>query len=342
MDFQQLMSFCDNKKAVKYNGYQLDNNSNTESKKAYSDNKYALNTDYLNINLKGIPLFQSELLTLDFADYGTQVFKQMCEVTFKNVHLGTLYFEPRSTALKSDLVQLKISNELFYIMSDDELKILIKEFLQITTLKFDSINRFDIALDFSGAIHGIDLFIRALNLNMVRLSGRSKAFKVHATTNNGYIDFQGFELGKRSNSRFLRCYNKTIENLQGKTKLYLTDLYEKIGFDNTEDSPVWRFEYQLNNQFFKTYPITFDDIFNSDYRYSLLVAAQTNHFSLKWNTGKKETNKEEDFNFFDWFRIRKVLRIIGKKLVKLKRVIKESVIGQQRIVKALIRSYVSS
>lgn len=318
------------KVADKYNGYQLDRVS-----------KYGLFMDYLIINLEGIPVLKADGLKADVQEYGTKVFKERVNLTFEGQKFGVLTYSPRSRIIREDLCQLKIENHLFYTMSLEALREMIERALVVLSLEYVAVNRLDIALDFNESTHCTKNMIQRLNNGTVLISGREKEVQLNAVTKKGVMTFQGIRIGSRTSSRFLRIYNKTIEK-EKVVKTYISDAWEKIGIKENENNHVWRYEYQLSGTFVNSLNgVDLETIFSRIGLFNVLRKANKNHFQLKINTGKTEVNKEQDFNYVNFNEVARSMGVIVGDIVPLKRTIKETLIGQQRVLKSLLRNYVS-
>ncbi|MGX1930227.1 replication initiation factor domain-containing protein [Flagellimonas sp. 2504JD4-2] len=304
------------------------------------DSGYALNLDYLILNLTGNPLTESfDGLKIDVADYGTKVFAHRATLTYLGESFGTMVFKPRSSVIDEDLVQLQLENHLFYTDTPEKLRDKVKAVIDILGLEFSGINRLDIALDFSEKQHDIPSLLRGIFNGEFLISGREKDVNVYTKTKKGKIEFTGVQIGKRSSSRFCRIYNKSREMKTGALKPYIRTLWETLGFEGD----VWRYEYQLSNKYLTEIEgIDLDSLFSKNFIYNLLEKARANHFEIKHNTGKSEVNKEETHQFIDFGKVGRMVGAIKGALGKLVRTIKETFIGQQRMIKGLLRSYFSS
>lgn len=304
------------------------------------DAPYSFTMDFLILNLTGEPFTGfRDGLKIEMAEYGTKVYEHRAELTYMDEVFGSIVWKPRSSVLKSDLVQLQIQNHLFYTLPPEQLKVCVKNVLDILGLEFDGVNRMDLALDFSGNYHDVPTLLRSVFNGECLISGREKDFNVYTKTRKGQIQFTGMQIGKRSSSRFCRIYNKTLQMQKEALKPYIKSVWDKIGLTGE----VWRFEYQLSNKFLAEMDgLSLDNIFDKEYMYGLFQAARSNHFELKENTGKSEVNKEKDYVFIDFSLVKKAVGVITGIVGKLKRTIKETFIGQQRMIKGLLRSYFSS
>lgn len=318
--------------SVRYNGYELDNKSKMEQNHFFT-------MDYLVLNCKGIP--DVDLIDqLEFFpnEYGNKIFKYMGTVVYKGITAGTLSFVPRSNIIADDLTQFQIENALFYLMPLEQLREFIKEILTRLNIEFNAVNRMDLAIDFNGLKNDAKQLLTGISVGDFRVSGREKALKFFARTVNGVLTYDGVHVGKRSSSRFLRIYDKSREQSE-KPKTYIQDAWKKTGLCEN----VWRYEYQLNARWFSEHEnVNFENIFNADFLYSMFMRAQKSHFEIKYNTGKKEVNKEKDFMFLDFAKIGEMLNRLQVVITKVVRNINQSIVGQKRLIKGLLRSYFST
>ncbi len=304
------------------------------------DTNYAFNLDYLIFNLRGNPILDtSNDLLVNVAEYGTKVFKHRAEIKYKGEIFGTIVYRPRSTVLDKDLVQMQLQNHLFYTKSPNELREITENVIKLLNLEYDGLNRADLALDFMGNQHDIPNFLKGIFDGKFLIAGREKDVNVYTKTKKGRIDFTGIQIGKRSSSRFCRIYNKSVEMQRGTLKPYITTMWEKLNLSGE----IWRYEYQLSNKFLREIEdLTLENIFDKNFLFGLMEMARKNHFEVKNNTGKSELNKEKNHNFIDFDKVRENIKASAKAVGRLVRNIKETFIGQQRMVKGLLRSYFSS
>lgn len=304
-----------------------------------------INIDYLIINLSGKKIIENKgNFKLEKKERGTKIFQNVHEISYKNLSLGTLLSEPyENSVLKWDFKQFQFNNPLFYIISKEQLKSILYEFLLTYELTYDGINRLDICLDHKENDNHKELFSNLLNKKIL-LSGREKAVTPYYISNNGAMEMTGITIGKRSNSRFLRIYNKTLA-LEKEPKQYIKDWHSINGLNST----VWRFEYQLNNKFFKDMFRSENgvneniiwSIFNSSYLLSLIELAKKNHFELRENTGKTEVNKEKEIDFVDFQEVKNVSNQ-QTHIVKIVEKFENKIIVIKRTVKSLFSEYYKS
>jgi hypothetical protein len=316
---------------AKYNGdllYQI----NHFAKKSFT-------IDYLNINLLGSfrPL-ESDRRKFHDLGHSTKIFRKVHTVFVDDYKIGTFVSVPASSALNPLLVQFKVENYLFYVMPPATLKKILNDLFKSLRLSFSSVNRLDLALDIEDENSTTQTLLKKLVNDELRVSGRSKAVNPYYVTKNGFLSLQGCAIGSRSSSRYLRIYDKTKE-MEQNPKQYIDAYHKRNGLNKN----IWRFEYQLNGKFLRDKKnINLDSLFDFNFIYSLYVDSYSNHFSFKYNTYKKECNHEENYPFLSFDMIRKQLSLLTVEIIKLKRKINETLIGQKRIVKSLCRSYFST
>lgn len=320
--------------------------------------KTLINIDYLIINLKGV-FYNTRLKTIinhdsetenpfsfTQSEYGTKVFSYAQKIYYNNELFASCLSVPRSSILQPDLIQLQLENHIFYTYELDKIKRLIDLFCSLHNLEFTSINRLDIALDQQ---RDYNYLINAIINKNLLVSGRSKSVNLYYETHKGQNTLNGFTIGKRSSSRFLRVYNKTF-NLKTTPKDYITDIHKKV-FQN--DIDVWRYEYQLNAKFFQDLfkqntitnakeKLTFG-IFDLSSLLDLLKLADKNFFELKYNTGKTEINKEKSFLVHCFDTLKTYFKQLSSNIItKIKKTIQLTELINKRTAKSLYRNYINS
>lgn len=315
-----------------------------------------LTIDYLILNFKGSLAAQKHGLKIYSEDYsnpftllkherGNKTFSEMYDLFYYDDKIGILNAVPHSSIIAADLVQLQFENHLFYTNELKDLSQLVLELVDYFALTLEGINRLDIALDKKeNSIKYNDLYVDLVTGKKL-IKGREKNISAHNITRKGRAQFNGFTIGKRSSSRFLRVYNKT-EALKQPTqaKPYIDDYHKNNGLVASAGLDIWRFEYQLNNSFF-TYlqklgkNITYQ-IFEPDTLIQLIQMAEKNHFEIVYNTGKTETNKEKPFILHDWQVLYDRLKSkVEYCVTRIKKVFEPSIVVQKRLIKSLFRQY---
>lgn len=301
---------------------------------------YCFNIDYLILNFRGFPSFENTKdFTFELQEYGTKVFKNRVKVFYKNKMFGVLLSAPKSKVINADLVQFQYENNLFYTLSKRDLHTITKRFMVVCDVIFKGINRLDLCLDYENKNEDMNSLFQSLVSEKIKLGGRTKAVTPHCYTDNGLIKLEGVSFGKRDQARSCKLYDKTREMKLKKNKTYIYEQWEKSKM-NIEN--VWRFEYQLNAKYFTEWKkLSLNKIFSFDWLWNVFEICQENHLNLKENTGKLETNKEKNLRLFDLETLRKYFKSVKYQLVKLSQTIEVSLIGVQRQIKGLLRSYFS-
>lgn len=321
-------------------------------KKNFSTNKIEktlINIDYLIINLDGNPFGDfpenSNFHTVHY-DFGTKIFSNRSDVYFKNEKIASLLSSPRSAILDVNFAQMQFENHLFYTVTHQDLKNLITSFCEETGYKFKAINRLDICIDKQDLNHSY----RSLYDNIVNgsflISGRPKNLQSYFETFKGKSILNGFQVGKRTSDKIIRCYNKTL-SLQLTEKPYINEYYLNNGLKNEN---IWRFEFQLNSAFFrnlKEYSQTKNEvqqdmtwgIFNLSTLFELLKIATKGFFELHENTGKSQINKEKKIQLFCFETMQKAVTLQKTIIRKLKKVFISTTTIKKRLAKSLFREY---
>ena len=168
-------------------------------------------------------------------------------------------------------------------------------------------------------------------------------------TYKGKSILNGFQVGKRTSDKIIRCYNKTL-SLQLTEKPYINDYYANNGLKNEN---VWRFEYQLNSAFFRglnehskadtniSQSMTWG-IFDKANLYELLKIANKGFFELRENTGKSQINKEKLFMLFDFDFLQSQITKFNPIIKRLKKVVLSTTTIKKRLAKSLFREYYSN
>ncbi|MCV9934398.1 hypothetical protein OIU80_19130 [Flavobacterium sp. LS1R47] len=308
-----------------------------------------INIDYLIINLEGQPFGEfpeNSNFRLKPYEYGTKIFELRADLYYEDLKIGIYTAKPRSAIMSEQFAQLQFENNLFYTLSNDALKGIINAFCDETNYLFKSINRLDICLDKSD----INNSYRTLYSNVVSgnylISGRPKNLQSYFETYKGKSILNGFQIGKRTSDKIIRCYNKTL-SLQLTEKPYINDYYANNGLKNDN---VWRFEYQLNSAFFRglnehskanstiSQTMTWG-VFDKVNLYELLKIANKGFFELRENTGKSQVNKEKLIVLFDFDFLQSQISKFNPIIKRLKKVVLSSTTIKKRLAKSLFREY---
>ncbi|WP_140509960.1 hypothetical protein [Flavobacterium pectinovorum] len=282
-------------------------------------------------------------------EYGTKIFEIRADLYFENLKIGIYTAKPRSAIMSEDFAQLQFENNLFYTLSNDALRGIINAFCDETNYFFKSINRLDICLDKSDVNNSYrNLYGNVVSGNYL-ISGRPKNLQSYFETYKGKSILNGFQIGKRTSDKIIRCYNKTL-SLQLTEKPYINEYYQNNGLKNDN---VWRFEYQLNSAFFRglnehskadiniSQAMTWG-VFDKANLYELLKIANKGFFELRENTGKSQVNKEKLITLFDFDYLQSQISKFNPIIKRLKKVVLSSTTIKKRLAKSLFREYYSN
>ncbi|MDX6182947.1 hypothetical protein SGQ44_11555 [Flavobacterium sp. Fl-77] len=308
-----------------------------------------VNIDYLIINLEGQPFGEfpeQSKFRLKPYEYGTKIFELRADLYYEDLKIGIYTAKPRSVIMSEQFAQLQFENNLFYTLSNDALRGIINAFCDETNYLFKSVNRLDVCLDKSD----INNSYRNLYSNVVAgnylISGRPKNLQSYFETYKGKSILNGFQIGKRTSDKIIRCYNKTL-SLQLTEKPYINEYYANNGLKNDN---VWRFEYQLNSSFFRglnehskadvniSQTMTWG-VFDKANLYELLKIANKGFFELRENTGKSQINKEKLITLFDFDFLQSQITKFNPIIKRLKKVVLSSTTIKKRLAKSLFREY---
>ncbi|WP_269684550.1 hypothetical protein [Flavobacterium lacustre] len=311
-----------------------------------------VNIDYLIINLDGTPFREfpeNSNFTLKPYDYGTKIFENRADLYYNEIKVGLLTSAPRSAIIDKNLAQLQIENNLFYTLQNNELKNIIWDFCNETKYSFKSVNRLDICIDKNDVNHTYrDLYRNIIN-SVYLISGRPKNIQSYYETYKGKSILNGFQIGKRTSDKIIRCYNKTL-SLQLTEKPYINEYYKNNSLKNDN---VWRFEYQLNSAFFRGLNEIYKDdetksksmtwgIFDKAMLIELLKIATKGFFELRENTGKSQINKENEIPLFDFDLLQNQVSNSVPIVKRFKKIILSSTTIKKRLAKSLFREYYSN
>ena len=308
-----------------------------------------INIDYLILNLEGQPFGEfpeNSKFRLKPYEYGTKIFEIRADLYYEDLKIGIYTAKPRSAIINEQLAQLQIENNLFYTLTNNTLKSIINDFCNETQYNFKSINRLDICLDKSDFNNSYrNLYSNIVGGNYL-ISGRPKNLQSYFETYKGKSILNGFQIGKRTSDKIIRCYNKTL-SLQLTEKPYINEYYAN---NNLKNENVWRFEYQLNSAFFRglnehskldlnvSQSMTWG-IFDKANLYELLKIANKGFFELRENTGKSQINKEKLVMLFDFDFLQSQISKFNPIIKRLKNVILSSTTIKKRLAKSLFREY---
>lgn len=210
--------------------------------------RYTHSIDWLQIHVKTPASIspKSGRFSVELQDYQTRHFKEVYEIQFLTPagsleRCATLACKPHAAFLGGDMGLLKIENKYLY---QSELIDFVNDLLREFNFHFHSISRIDLALDFQKFERiSPENFIRKFVIGTYLKKHKAK-FSVmgqHLAKNV----FQYLRFGSKASEMNYYLYNKTQELAENKNKPWISELWEKAGFDLEADT--WRLEFSLKS-----------------------------------------------------------------------------------------------
>ncbi len=296
-----------------------------------------VNEAYQGKNVEGndLKITETEQYTkyvIEKQENGTNVFKNRYFVKHKNYKIMTILEKPISKAININLVQIQISNTELYKYEFLELAIRIETIIKSLGINYKGVSRIDLAIDFQ-ATNELNKLVNDLMTKKYLLAGKGKKFTPRFVTDDGVLNVETLEIGTRTNDRFARIYNKTIE-LNIHPKEYIKNKHLKNGLNGV----IWRYEYQIKGSFTNNLNIKnmqIKELLNEKTLKDLFLIAEKNHFEIKQKTKKAELNKQPTVEFID----HKQLTTEEQTIYIIKNNFESSTVVEKRTLKALFREY---
>ena len=221
----------------------------------------AISVDWLQLHLHKKSIFdpQLEVEGYNFLDigYGSKVFKKLYKVIEPGGEiLGTLAFEPYSSAINPATTIFKLENRVLY-QSDYIARTF--QFIAACDFTYKGITRIDLAYDCNQYANGLlpdNLIHRYMDNRYLKIGLNNYAVHGNATykinpknpVHPSQDDIQphnysGILWGSRKSDIQVNIYNKSKELQDKESKPYITDYWKLCGLDL--DKPVWRTEIRI-------------------------------------------------------------------------------------------------
>lgn len=262
-------------------------------------NTILLNVDWLTINYT-IPLAIENVNELNGKSefsfvsecYTTRHFRNVTRVERGKEELFILTHNPFSKIIQPNLVQVKISNKLFYWGCWlQELKKL-KQFLN---LSFQSISRIDVCADWEG--YNPNEFIDLIRSGKVRMKSPKKISEFY-NIEKGELKHEGIKFGSPVSSYTFKIYNKSKEIEEESFKYYIWEWWE-WNWKKAIEKDVFRFEFsitELPKIAFSTGELINDEnIFEFVYQKELLQL-YIDKMRFYYYTGKCRQDREKQYD----------------------------------------------
>lgn len=186
-------------------------------------------------------------------EHGSQVFKNVASIVTNDTleEVAQMQYNPRSSALKPNLVIVKLANRCLY--EYDYIK-LIRTINQGLNLQYNSLSRLDICADFYTfkSINPQEL-IRQFLQRKLRRFGKSK-YVLHGNQDKAQ-EYEYLRFGSPTSDVVCYLYNKSLEMREVKHKPYIVRQWSQLTYNYDDIAPapdVWRLEFRLNGDNIKT------------------------------------------------------------------------------------------
>lgn len=186
-------------------------------------------------------------------EYGSQVFKNVASIVINNTleEVAQMQYNPRSSALKPNLVIVKLANRCLY--EYDYIK-LIKTINEGLNLEYNSLSRLDICADFYTFKYiSPQELIRQFLQRKLRRFGKSK-YVLHGNQDR-LQEYEYLRFGSPTSDVVCYLYNKSLEMREVKHKPYIVRQWSQLSYNYEDITPapdVWRLEFRLNGDNIKT------------------------------------------------------------------------------------------
>lgn len=283
-----------------------------------------LHIDWLTLSVKGLfnPSIASEHWKVEIHDYKSRVFNKIASISFDSKKIFTIEWSPCSTALKHDLINLKVENNILYeTIWSEYVDLFEKEFNCYVT----GVSRIDICRDFNTFDNDYhpSSFISDVAQRKVLKNGRNRfTTRQSIITPNGTVKndfaidkhtqqitdlklvadakkdglcFNALSFGNGGSKKSIVLYNKTKEMREVKFKTWIFDTWKAQSLDLKE---VWRLEVRIKPSGLKIVdtetgqiiPITYQSILNEKTIETLYNSVVSQNFAFKVNSST-ESNK---------------------------------------------------
>lgn len=186
-------------------------------------------------------------------EHGSQVFKNVASIVTTDTaeEVAQLQYNPRSSALKPNLVIIKLANRCLY---EYDYISLIRTINAGLNLEYNSLSRLDICADFYTFEHCTPQeLIRQFLHRKLRRYGKSK-YVLHGNQDRPQ-EYEYLRFGSPTSDVVCYLYNKSLEMREVKHKPYIVRQWSQLSYKYEDICPapdVWRLEFRLNGDNIKT------------------------------------------------------------------------------------------
>lgn len=180
-------------------------------------------------------------------EHGSQVFKNVASLvtTDTSEEVAQMQYNPRSSALKPNLVIVKLANRCLY---EYDYIALIRTINEGLNLEYNSLSRLDVCADFYTFEHCTPQeLIRQFLQRKLRRFGKSK-YVLHGNQDKAQ-EYEYLRFGSPTSDVVCYLYNKSLEMREVKHKPYIVRQWSQLSYKYEDVCPapdVWRLEFRLN------------------------------------------------------------------------------------------------
>lgn len=180
-------------------------------------------------------------------EHGSQVFKNVASIVTTDTaeEVAQMQYNPRSSALKPNLVIVKLANRCLY---EYDYITLIRTINEGLNLEYNTLSRLDICADFYTFEYCTPQeLIRQFLQRKLRRYGKSK-YVLHGNQDKAQ-EYEYLRFGSQTSDVVCYLYNKSLEMREVKHKPYIVRQWSQLSYKYDDISPapdVWRLEFRLN------------------------------------------------------------------------------------------------
>lgn len=174
-------------------------------------------------------------LELQATNRKTQMFRDVWDVIYQGMNVGTLETNPSCGSLDQNWCRFRYSNEILYTESISKIYNKLKSALN---WKFQRFSQLDIATDTPSNGKDFQIFDKFCRKDISILGNFKKSAEWGKNDEMHY-----FRLGSKKSDKFIRCYYKRQE-IEQSGKQYISEYFEKNNFDKKKE--VFRVELSIS------------------------------------------------------------------------------------------------
>ena len=308
--------------------------------------KYAIALDWLqlycvrNQELTDVEFRESHKSYLFRLDgYETPMYKSMGHVYYEHMEIATVYWNPRSMAIPTNAVSIKMHNRVLY---SDYWWEMATDVINGLALEYKGVTRIDICYDCNwlAGHRSVPSFLQdfvshtALTPGHIIRRGSRRMTITASRDSMGASSISAIRWGSRSNDVGAYCYNKSLEMMEVKRKPWIEEWWMNAGLVNLRkgyewdsltdkekkraidagiveseyiECPVWRFELSikahgkdlLNKYTGEIVPLSLNLLKDNEMIEAMFRAYAEKYFDFRINTGQSRIRDYERMRLFE-------------------------------------------